>query len=251
MNHILHLHSQPFIVQQCKEKILLSSLPDFQVLHKLYAKITFTALNSSTFELLSVDRNTVTVFRLSLSPLKYLEHQQSFIDWEAQGGLILKAYIILYDKHSINFYMRGSSPQAALEKAWEIDIVQEICSIKHNLNEETIGMTVRSPSHTIFLWNMNELNLKPTQEIILSAEILQWEFRGSRLLSVLTSQELLLFFMAEDKTFTLQHFYQLKGFKTFCWLGPLHETTSDRRSVNSIALLSDKSDASLFELLEI
>ena len=47
-------------------------------------------------------------------------------------------------------------------------------------------MKVSNPNNTLFIWNVNALTMKPSQEIILTEKVLQWEFVDDKILAVLT-----------------------------------------------------------------
>jgi hypothetical protein len=63
---------------------------------------------------------------------------------------------------------------------------------------------------------MIELSHKPTQEIILTQPILQWEFIRKDMLVILTADELRVYIRREG-IFSLYHFYLCSG-RNFCWV---------------------------------
>jgi hypothetical protein len=95
----------------------------------------------------------------------------------------MESNVVLYGIHGIVFYTRGN----IMEKTWQIDVLQRIEEIKVNPNDELIAMKVKDPSNSLFLWHLAEPSVKPTQEIILTQPIIQWEFIRKDLLVILTS----------------------------------------------------------------
>jgi hypothetical protein len=51
-------------------------------------------------------------------------------------------------------------------------------------------MKVKEAQNTLFIWRLNEPSSKPTQEIILTQNILQFDFIHENTLVILTSSEL-------------------------------------------------------------
>jgi hypothetical protein len=47
-------------------------------------------------------------------------------------------------------------------------------------------MKVSNPHNTLFIWDVNNLTLKPSQEIILTQNIIKWEFVDEKILAILT-----------------------------------------------------------------
>lgn len=90
--------------------------------------------------------------------------------------------MVLYGAHCIMFYSRG----ALLEKAWEIDIVQDIECLKSTPEGDCLAMKVRNPDNSLFLWNTGDPSVKPFQEIILTQSIVQWDFVSEDMLVILT-----------------------------------------------------------------
>jgi hypothetical protein len=175
MNHLITINTKKYIVRQYSQKIALLSFPEFYVVSKYYANVQFTAINRNTSEILSIYNKTITILEPALMPLQLAQKEQCFLEWQPTGGIIMKNNIILYDLHSIVFMVRGG----LMQKSWEIDIIQDIDEIKTNDSESSLAMKVKNPNNTIFIWKMDDLNIKPNQEIILNEEILQWEFYSS------------------------------------------------------------------------
>lgn len=75
-----------------------------------------------TGSLLVIDKNCVNFVTVTLPPLGLNLFKQEFLDWEPTGGLCLSLILILYHKHTINFYQRSQN----LKKTWTIEVMQEI-----------------------------------------------------------------------------------------------------------------------------
>ena len=84
-------------------------------------------------------KNTLTFLKPKCPPLRLIEYQQEYLDWEPVGGLAMTNMVILYDKATIAFYYR--SPK--LEKSWSIDVIQEIEQVKHSPDEKFIALKVK------------------------------------------------------------------------------------------------------------
>ena len=85
-----------------------------------------------------IAKNIVTFLKPVLHPLRFIEAQQEFLEWEPLGGLCLSNSVILYDIHSILFYDRARN----FEKTWTISVIQTIQEIKNSSSELYIGMKV-------------------------------------------------------------------------------------------------------------
>lgn len=94
------------------------------IVHKYYAEVSFFYINQ--LEIMTLYKNVLTFLKPKCLPLRLIEYQQEYLEWEPVGGLALGSLIILYDKSTIAFYYR--SPK--VEKSWEIDVVQEIEEVK-------------------------------------------------------------------------------------------------------------------------
>lgn len=101
------------------------------MLHKCYLNTSFSYVNPSTREIMSIYNNEISILKPVVAPLQLAVTQQSFIDWQPSGGILLESSIVLYGCHGIVFYRRG----ALLEKAWQIDVLQDIEEIKTNNND--------------------------------------------------------------------------------------------------------------------
>lgn len=179
---MIEINKKHYLVRQQAQKIVLLTFPALQQIQKYYINVTHSYLNADTKELLVLYQNEITILRPALVPLQFVNTQQSFIDWEPQGGILLSNAIVLYGTHSIVFYSRGS----LVEKAWEIDIVQDIECLKSTPHGDCLAMKVRTPDNSLFLWNTGDPSVKPSQEIILTQSILEWEFVAEDLLTILT-----------------------------------------------------------------
>ena len=60
--------------------------------------------NSNTNSLMIIDKNTISLVTVTLTPLNLNLYKQDILDWEPIGGVCLTNIIILYNKHTINFY---------------------------------------------------------------------------------------------------------------------------------------------------
>jgi len=133
---------------------------------------------------MTIYQNEVTVLKIVVAPLQIATLQQSFIDWEPQGGILMQHQTVLYNQHRIVFYNRNTM----LEKHWEVEVIQTIQNVKGCPGDQTVAMKVKDPGNSLFLWSMLEPSVKPAQEIILTEPILQWEFIRNDLLLILTSE---------------------------------------------------------------
>jgi hypothetical protein len=71
---------------------------------------------------MTLHQNILTFLKPKCPPLRLIEYQQTYLDWEPIGGLSMSNLVVLYDKTTIAFYYR--TPK--LEKSWSINVVQEI-----------------------------------------------------------------------------------------------------------------------------
>jgi hypothetical protein len=139
------------------------------------------------------------------------------------------------------FYNRGSQ----VEKAWEIDIVQDIECLKSTPHGDCLAMKVKAPDNSLFLWNTGDPSVKPSQEIILTQSIVEWQFVGEDSLAILTHSEFRLYRReARGGQFNLYHFYQLAS-RTFAWVALNARTPPSRQSISSVLLLGKKGECSV------
>ena len=185
MNHVMELNGKHYVLRQQGQKILLLSFPALQLIHKYYITSSHSYLNPDTRELLVLHQNEVTVLRPGVAPLQLVRAMQAFIDWEPVGGILVGGAMVLYGPHCIVFYNRGS----LVEKAWEIDIVQDIECLRCTPQGDCLAMKVRAPDNSLFLWNTADPSVKPTQEIILTQSIAEWHFVAEDILAILTTSE--------------------------------------------------------------
>lgn len=175
MNHVLQLNKKHYLIRRQPQKIVFLTFPNLQTIQKYYINATNSYLNKQTHELLVLYQNEMTILRPALIPLQFISTQQSFIDWQPNGGILLSNAIVLYGLHSIVFYNRST----LIEKSWQIDILQDIECIKSTPKGECLGMKVKNPDNSLFLWNTRDPSIKPAQEIILTQSIIEWEFFNS------------------------------------------------------------------------
>lgn len=159
MNHLIEINSKKYVIRQQPQKLVLLSFPELKLLHKCYLNVSFSSLNARTKEVMSIFNNEITILKPVVTPLQLAVIQQSFIDWQPSGGILMENNVVLYGSHGIVFYARGN----IMEKGWQIQVLQDIEEIKANTNEEIIGMKVKSPSNSLFLWRLSEPNVKPSQ----------------------------------------------------------------------------------------
>ena len=110
-------------------------------------------------------------------------------------------------------------------------------------------MKVKEAQNTLFIWRLGEPASKPAQEIILTQNILQFDFINESTLVILTSSELRVY--VYDGEFNLYDFYlvnavSFSSIKTAASPVPLQKV-----SVSSIILINDQGVASLWELYGI
>jgi hypothetical protein len=126
--------------------------------------------------------------------------------------------------------------------------VQEIECIKSTPKGDCLAMKVKSPDNSLFLWNTGDPSIKPSQEIILTQSIIEWEFVSSEVLTILTPEELRLYRKdARSSQYNLYHFYQL-AFRTFSWVKLNGITPPIRQSISTLVLLGRKGECSVVEL---
>ena len=229
MNHVLEIRNRHYVVRQYQQKLILFTFPELVPISKFYINATHSHLNPHTHELLIIHRNEVTVLGVAITPLQLAIQQQSFIDWEPRGGVLMKSSIALFGDHCIAFYARGS----LMQKLWEIDIVQEIESIGVSQGDLVIGMKVRQPSNTLFLWNQNDPSPKPHQDIVLTQPIIQWQFIGENVLAILTAQELRIYYRNSTNQYNLYNYYLVEA-GAFSWVGHYNPHHHHALSVNSV-----------------
>lgn len=70
--------------------------------------------------ILIIDKNYVHFASVNLPPLNIALFKQEYLDWEPAGGLCLSSILILFNKHTINFYERAQN----LKKTWTIEVMQ-------------------------------------------------------------------------------------------------------------------------------
>jgi hypothetical protein len=244
MNHVIEINKKHYLVRQQAQKILLLTFPALHPVQKYYINVTHSYLNPNTRELLVLYQNEITILRPAVVPLQFVNAQQAFIDWEPQGGILLANAIVLYGAHCIVFYSRGS----LVEKAWEIDIVQDIECLKGTPSGDCLAMKVRTPDNSLFLWNTGDPSVKPSQEIILTQSILEWQFVSDHLLTILTHAELRLYRReGSGGQFNLYHFYQLAT-RTFAWVAVPASLPAARQSISTLLLLGRKGECAVVEL---
>ena len=90
-------------------------------------------------EIIVIYKNVLTFLKLKCPPLRLIEYQQEYLDWEPAGGLSMANMVILYDKSTIAFYYRNPK----LEKSWAIDVIQEIEEVKGSHDEKFIALKVK------------------------------------------------------------------------------------------------------------
>lgn len=118
MNHALSVNQQYYLLRHAQQKIILLTFPHLQPVHKYYANANYIYLHPTSPELLVLNKNEVTILKLMVSPLQLVSQQQSFVDWQPTGGILLQHHIVLFGLHGIVFYMRTS----LMEKAWQISL---------------------------------------------------------------------------------------------------------------------------------
>lgn len=190
MNHLIEIKGQRYVLRQHPQKLTLLSFPHLALLHHLYLASTYCYLNAETQEILIIYQNEISILKVAVPPLQLTIVQQSFVEWEPLGGILMRNSVVLYGVHSIIFYSRAS----IMEKMWEIDILQQIEDIRSNRSDSVIALRAATPSNTLLLWRTAEPSLRPAQEITLTLPILQWKLVGTHILLILTASELRLYY---------------------------------------------------------
>ena len=245
MNHVLSINKQHYLLRHAQQKILLLTFPHLHPVHKYYANANYTYLHPTSPELLVLNQNEVTILKVMVSPLQLVSQQQSFVDWQPTGGILLQHHIVLFGLHGIVFYLRSS----LMEKAWQISLQQDIQELKCNTSEEVLVMKVKEAQNTLFIWRLGEPASKPAQEIILTQNILQFDFINESTLVILTSSELRVY--VYDGEFNLYDFYLVNAVSFSSIKTAASPVPPQKVSVSSIILINDQGVASLWELYGI
>ena len=121
--------------------------------------------------------------------------------------------------------------------------------MKCNTSEEVLVMKVKEAQNTLFIWRLGEPASKPAQEIILTQNILQFDFINESTLVILTSSELRVY--VYDGEFNLYDFYLVNAVSFSSIKTAASPVPPQKVSVSSIILINDQGVASLWELYGI
>ena len=110
-------------------------------------------------------------------------------------------------------------------------------------------MKVKEAQNTLFIWRLGEPASKPAQEIILTQNILQFDFINESTLVILTSSELRVY--VYDGEFNLYDFYLVNAVSFSSIKTAASPVPPQKVSVSSIILINDQGVASLWELYGI
>lgn len=128
-NHALRINGETSIIHQASRKLMWLSLPELLPINKYYTKSNFVQVihshdsdHGSDSSMIVIDKNCVNFLTVNVPPLSLGLFKQTFLDWEPRGGLCLSSVLILFDKHTINFYERTQN----MKKTWTIEVMQEI-----------------------------------------------------------------------------------------------------------------------------
>lgn len=105
-NLVFKINNEPTVIYKTDRKIVWLSLPELNPIFKYYTKSNCIQTINQT-SILIIDKTTITFATIKMMPLTIAPFKVEVLDWEPLGGVCLTLSLILYDKHTINFYERA------------------------------------------------------------------------------------------------------------------------------------------------